>query len=179
MKYVKIIGKIIGNGNQSGTKVAITKVLKTSYWVDCFPKLSFFTIMAIDTYCLSLQNMPFILRKMSYRNWKEWYSEPDLWLETNVAALGTIGIFFKSIFEDHARNLLSERTLSVTTFDTVTDELLLMHHLTRIGKALNNKATKKNGNVAVLHGLGPRPLLCDSSLPITFLTPVSLLKSLL
>ena len=60
----------------------------------------------------------------------------------------------KGVSEDHVRDLIYKPTLAAMTFDAVTNELLLIRHLTRIGKTLKKKASKKNKKVVALHGFG-------------------------
>ena len=46
--------------------------------------------------------------------------------------------------------------------DAISDDLVLLHHVTRIGHIVKKKATKKNEKIVVLHGFGA------STIPIRF-----------
>ena len=63
----------------------------------------------------------FFLDKISCINWKDHYSDPNRWLETNVTALNITQILDKGASKDVMRDLIFEPTLVVMIVDHMID----------------------------------------------------------
>ena len=81
---------------------------------------------------------------MLFGNWKDYYADSDLWLVENTAALDIINLLDQSAPEACIKELEANSNLVALTLDTITDDLVLLHHVTRIGRVMKKKATKKN-----------------------------------
>ena len=84
--------------------------------------------------------------------------DQDHWLESNVAALCIINILDKNAVEECIRDVLTEPNLVALTAYNVPDEIILVHHLTRIRKTLKKNAIQKNEKIVSLNGFGPLTL---------------------
>ena len=80
----------------------------------------------------------------------------------NTAALDIINLSDQSASEACIKELEANPKLVALTLDPIADDLVLLHHVTRIGRIMKKKATKKNEKVVALHGFG------NTAVPIRF-----------
>ena len=92
---------------------------------------------------------------MSHSSWLDYYSSKELWFEENVAAFDVINLLSLPSAEGCISNLIEHNNVVALTIDPITEELILFHHITRIGKSLKKKA-KKNEKVVALSGFAPQ-----------------------
>ena len=66
-------------------------------------------------------------------------------------------MFNELAVDECMRKLVEHDNLAALTIDLVIDELLLLHHLTRIGDTIKKKVAKERENRLVLNGFGTTP----------------------
>ena len=90
---------------------------------------------------------------MVFSNWSDFNSSSERF-EVNVAALDMINLLDEPEPKDCASNLQEQDSLAAFIVDEVSGDLILIHHITRIGKSLKKKSTKSKEKIVTLSGLG-------------------------
>ena len=90
---------------------------------------------------------------MKFSAWSDFFTSEEKF-EDNVAALDTINLLDESKAEDCMRNLQDHKDLAALIVDNVSGELLLVHHISRIGQSLKKKTSNNTEKVVALSGSG-------------------------
>ena len=89
---------------------------------------------------------------MKFGTWFEYYTSSDRWEDENLAPMNLIEFLAPLDPDECMRNVSEFPDLVALTVDQSTDELVMMHHISKVGKSL--KKSKKAEKVATLHGFG-------------------------
>ena len=90
---------------------------------------------------------------MTFNTWSDYYASEDQF-ENNVAALEIIQLLDVPSPDEAVRNLQTQDSLSALLVDDTSGDLLLVHHVTKIGKSLKKKGAKKKEKLVGLNGTG-------------------------
>ena len=77
---------------------------------------------------------------MSFGNWKDCYSDSDLWSLENTAALDIVSLLDQSTSEACIKEIEANPKPVALVLDPITDDLSLLHHVTRIVRTMKKKA---------------------------------------
>ena len=91
---------------------------------------------------------------MMFVNWKDCCADSYLWLLENTASLDTTNKLDQSASEACIKKLEANLNLVALELDQITDMLVLLRYISRIGRIVKKKPTKKNEKVVALHGFG-------------------------
>ena len=94
--------------------------------------------------------------KMSFSSWSDYCLSKDLWFDDNSASLEIINLLSPPTADLVISNLVEHNSQVALTIDPITGELIVFHHLTKIGKCLKKKSAKKNEKLVALNGFGDR-----------------------
>lgn len=76
--------------------------------------------------------------------------DPSIWFEENAASLDIINLLEPKDTEACIQNLQNWPVLVVLTVDATSDELVMYHHMTRVGLSMKKKALKWTERIVVL-----------------------------
>ena len=89
---------------------------------------------------------------MKFGTWFDYYTSSDRWEDENLAPMDLIELLAPLDPDECMRNVSEFPDLVALTVDQSTDELVMIHHNTKVGKSL--KKSKKAEKVVALHGFG-------------------------
>jgi len=92
-----------------------------------------------------------VLYKIKVGTWYDYYTSLDLWEDENFASMNVINLLALLALEECMRNLMEFPELAALTIDQSTDDLVMIHHISKVGKSL--KKSKNSEKVVALHGL--------------------------
>ena len=84
--------------------------------------------------------------------WSDFYTSNESWDDENLASKELINLLQPTDPEDCMLNLSEFNNLAALTIDQSTDELVIMHHISKVGKSL--KKSKKPEKIVALRGMG-------------------------
>ena len=79
---------------------------------------------------------------MSFASWTDYYTSKEIWFDDNTASLEVINLFAPPTADLVVYNLVEYDKQVALTIDPITEELILFHHLVKIGKLLKKKSAK-------------------------------------
>ena len=91
---------------------------------------------------------------MSFASWADFYTAKKVWFDDNTASLEIINLLAPPTADLVVSNLVEYDKQVALTIDPITEELILFHHFTKIGKCLKKKSAKKNEKIVALCSFG-------------------------
>jgi len=76
---------------------------------------------------------------IKYTNWYDYYTSLDAWLEEDLLSLDVINLMNRDTPEECLSTLKDNPNLVALTIDPITNQCLLLHHLTQIGGSINSR----------------------------------------
>ena len=90
---------------------------------------------------------------MAFSNWSDFYTSSERF-EYKVAALKITNLLDVIVVDECTRNLQDHNSLAALIIDNVSGHLILVHHLTKLGKSLMNKIAKMKDKLVALSSAG-------------------------